>query len=145
MVGVLDATSLTVSLPPDRLVLTSSDTGERLEFVTSVPLEGSTWQLTRLSDADVSGEPITMRLDQGVVTGQGPCGSYSADYVTDGRFITFASPQGAGDDVCERVSSEMALLSALRRAVLLDRDQPQLRMLDARGKVLARFRQPGAP
>ena len=145
MVGVLDATSLTVSLPPDRLILTSSDTGERLEFVTSMPLEGSTWQLTRLSGTAASDEPITLRLGEGAVTGQGPCGPYSADYATDGRFISFASLEGAGTDACERLASEKALLSALRRTVLLDRDQPQLRLLDARGKILARFKQPGGP
>ncbi len=44
MTAVLDASAIRLDLPYDRLVLTSEDSGERLEFSSQVPLEGATWQ-----------------------------------------------------------------------------------------------------
>jgi hypothetical protein len=86
-----------------------------------------------------------MRLDDGVVSGEGPCGPYSGTYRTDGVFVAFADLQGSGDEDCPRRARQRELFSALERAVLLERDQPALAMLDARGELVARFKRPGAP
>lgn len=145
IVSVLDATALMLSLPPDHLTLTSVDTGDTLQFVSQRPLEGSTWLLEPGPRTANPGGAVTLRLDGGSATGEGPCGPYRAGYVTDGFFITFFDIEGSGDDICAEVKSERALLSSLRSAVRLDRDQPQLRMLDAFGLVTVRLAQPSGP
>ena len=145
MVSVLDATSLTISLPPDHLTLTSADNGDSLEFVSSRPLEGSTWLLATGPWFRGGANAVTLWLNDGALTGEGPCGSYSGRYVTDGLFITFADVMGAGDDECMDPQAERMLLAALRSTVILDRDQPQLRMRDARGGMTAAFMPPGRP
>ncbi len=142
IVSVLDSTALTLSLPADHLVLTSTDSGDSLEFVSQRPLEASTWLLDTGRRAADASSAVTLRLDDGLAAGEGPCGPYHAKYVTDGIFITFYDVEGSGDDACPAVKSEQALLSGLRSTVLLDRDQAQLRMLDALGLVTARFDRP---
>ena len=106
MVAVLDATSLSLSLPPDRLILTSTDTGDSLEFSSQRPLEGTTWLLEPGPWMRRSGGAVTLRLGAGTATGEGPCGPYRATYATDGRFITFADIEGAGVDACSDSRSE---------------------------------------
>ena len=145
MVRVLEATSQTLSLPPDRLVLTSSDTGERLDFVSQRPLEGSTWLLAGGPGIPDPGSEVTLRLSDGVVAGEGPCGPYRGRYATDGVFVTFAGLEGAADDTCDDRKSERALLDGLRHAVRLDRDQPGLRLLSAFDEPTLRFSSPAAP
>jgi len=143
MIGVLESTFLALDLPPDRLVLTSAESGDSLEFVASVPLERSTWQLARLKGASVPDHPVTLFLEAGTASGIGPCGTYTGGYRTDGLFIRFSDLRGAAADACADQASEDALLRALEQSVLLDRSQPVLRMLDAKGRVVAAFRQPG--
>jgi heat shock protein HslJ len=145
MFSILDASSLSVALPPDRLVLTSADTGERLEFTPSRPVEGSTWLLTKLAGEPRSRETVTLLLRDGLATGIGPCGPYSARYASDGYFVTFSDVKGAGDQTCAALSTETALLDALRTAVRHERQGSQLRLVDARGKVRARFKPPTGP
>lgn len=145
IVGVLDATSLTVRLPPDRLILTASDSGDSLEFSSASPLEGTTWLLSRLPEAPPSDSTVTLRLEDGRASGQGPCGSYSAGYASDGVFLSFSDIAGSGDEECGLSRTERAVLAALRSTVILDRTKPELRLLDARGQVLARFRAASRP
>ena len=121
-------------------MLTASDSGDSLELVSSQPLEGSTWLLARIPGTEPPSEALTLRLDEGTATGEGPCGTYSAAYATDGYFITFTDLAGAGDEDCAALEAEKDLLAALRTTAMLDRDSKQLRLLDARGKVSARFK-----
>ena len=145
MLRVLEATSQTLSLPPDRLVLTSSDTGERLDFVSQRPLEGSTWLLAGGPGITEPGSEVTLSLSDGVVAGEGPCGAYRGRYATDGVFVTFAGLEGGAGDACDDRTSEAALLDGLRRAVRLDREQPGLRLLSVFGEPTLRFSSPAAP
>ena len=145
MMAVLEAAALTIDLPADRLVLTSADTGERLELVTSTPLEGSTWLLTRIAGQPRPNEPVTLRLVDGQVSGEGPCGPYAGRYDSDGLFISFSGMSSSKLEACPERGWQRELLATLERAVLLDRDQPQLRFLDAGGRIVARFARPAGP
>lgn len=142
MVAVLDSTSLRLDLPPDGLILTSEDSGDRLEFVSSWPLEGSTWQLVRLPKTRSPDNPVTLRLADGRASGEGPCGAYAGHYGTDGVFIGFSDFTGAATDPCDDRANEERLLKAFRRTVILDRSAPGLRLLDALGRTLATFERP---
>jgi len=142
---VLEATSQWLSFPSDGLVITSAETGASLEFVSSRPVQGSTWLLDRIPGSKRPSDAVTLRMSGGLASGEGPCGAYSASYVSDGRFITFSALEGAGDDACETPGLEKALLSALRRTVGFEREEAQLQMLDARGSVTARFESPAGP
>ena len=95
ILAVLESSVVSLDLPPDRLVLTSADTGERLEFVTSTPLEGSTWLLAAIPGRSDTETPVTLRLEGGIVTGEGPCGPYRGRYATDGIFIRFHEVSGS--------------------------------------------------
>jgi heat shock protein HslJ len=88
---------------------------------------------------------MTLRLDAGRATGQGPCGSYSGSYASDGVFLTFADIVGSDDEECGMSRTEKALLAALRSTVMVDRARPELRLLDAAGRVLARFKDASRP
>ena len=145
IVAVLDATSISLELPYDRLVLTSADSGERLEFVSQSPLEGSTWiALGKLKGA-LTESRVTLRLEDGVASGEGPCGSYGASYVSDGVFITFRDVQGARDDGCSDLKAERALLEGLRAAAMIERTPGRLDFANARGERVLRFGRPLAP
>lgn len=149
--AVLDSTSLNLDLPPDRLILVSADSGDSLEFVNAVPLEGSTWLLARLPGYEPADGPVTLRLLDGIVSGEGPCGSYGGRYQTDGLFIHFSELGGAQLATCPEQRRERDLLAALERTVVLERTalrgrgQPYLRLLDAKGRVQASFRPAAGP
>ncbi|MEX1295403.1 MAG: META domain-containing protein [Candidatus Limnocylindrales bacterium] len=146
MADVLGATAIRVELPADRMVLTSADTGERLEFASQTPLEGTTWWLSRTAaEGGTRDERITLRLEGGLASGDGPCGPYTARYVTDGAFITFTDVSGAGDGSCSERRSEQALISGLRRSVRVERGFETLALADARGRSQLAFGRPFAP
>ncbi|MFV2062546.1 MAG: META domain-containing protein [Chloroflexota bacterium] len=145
MMAVLDATSLSIELPPDRLLLTSADSDERLEFSSSAPLEGSTWILRQLPGKPDPDEAVTMRLIDSALSGEGPCGSYSGRYETNGVLLSFTDLVGAGSGDCDEARSERRLLAALRRTVLADKFTPGLRLIDAFGRTVARFERPAGP
>ena len=145
IIAVLDATSQTIELPPGRLLLISADSGERLEFVTSTPLEGSTWLLARLPGSSRSDDDITMRLSDGELNGEGPCGAYHGRYETNGVLLSFSELAGGDTDGCGQVRRQRRLLNALRSTVLVDKTTPSLRLLDAFGRVTASFGHPGGP
>ncbi len=145
MIAVLDATSSILALPPDRLIITSSESGDSLEFVRASTLEGTTWLLSSMARGKNPSTTVTLLLDGGRAGGEGPCGPYSGGYTTDGVFITFTDVSGAGDADCDERGPERALLTALRRAVRLDRAGDDLTLLDAGGTRTARFSSPGTP
>jgi heat shock protein HslJ len=138
VLSVLGATTLDVSLPADRLVLTSRDSGDALEYRALAALEGTTWLLAPGRD-----EIVTIRLEDGVASGYGPCGPYSAAYATDGLFITFSRVADAGDGSCASSAEERRLLGALREAAIVDRHavanaaRSRLVLRDARGQRVA--------
>lgn len=136
VLAVLESQALLLDLPADRLTLTATDSGDRLEYVASVPLEGTTWQLERAPGAP---QPVTLRLVDGVVSGEGPCGAYRGAYASDGRFITFRGLSAAGGESCPQRKAGRAFLARLASSTLIERARPGLRLLDARGRVLARF------
>ena len=146
MTAVLDATAISIDLPADRLILTSADTQERLEFVSQTPLEGTTWWLSfEAIGGNIGDQRITLRLEDGTVSGEGPCGAYSANYVTDGAFITFTEAKGARDADCSELRTEQALISGLRRSVRIERDVERLSFVDAFGNTRLAFDRPFAP
>jgi heat shock protein HslJ len=145
MLSVLGTAELRLSLPPDRLVLRDPVTGDGLDLVTSTPLEGSTWLLAEIPGLGPVRGPVTLRLQDGLLSGEGPCGPYQGRYTTDGRLIRFQELRGAGIQRCTDREAQRKLLLALGRAVVLDRDQPQLRLRDAAGMLVARFRRPPGP
>ena len=146
MTAVLEATAIELELPADRLVLTSVDTAERLEFVSQTPVEGTTWWLERTAaDGSTGGQRITLRLEDGLATGDGPCGPFAADYVTDGAFITFTGARGARDEDCSELRTEQALISGLRRSVVIERGADRLAFLDASGGETLAFARPLGP
>ncbi len=146
MLEVLSSSDLHVDLPPDRLILTDTGTGDRLELVTSTPLEESTWLLGSIPGLSAPGAAtVTLRLDGGVVTGEGPCGPYQGAYETDGRVIRVGDLRGPAVEGCAGQRRQRKLLHALERAILVDRDQPELRLLDATGRLMASFDRPPGP
>jgi heat shock protein HslJ len=145
MAAVLRSPSVTLALAPDRLTLMATGTDDALELVTSTPLEGSTWLLGSIPGKPRPKTPVTLRLDGGVVNGEGPCGAYTGTYRTDGLFVAIRGLRASAEADCPRRERQRELFSALERATLLERDQPVLDMLDAKGQVVARFKRPGAP
>jgi heat shock protein HslJ len=145
MLDVLRAPSVTLALAPDRLRLSTDGTRDALELVTVTPLEGSTWLLGSIPGKPRPKAPVTLRLDDGVVTGEGPCGAYAGTYQTDGLFVSIRDLRAEAEADCPRRERQRELFSALERATLLERDQPVLVMLDAQGQLVARFKRPGAP
>jgi len=145
VLSVFEATAIELALPADRLILTSADTGDVLEYRARPALEGATWILAPPPATTGEDEIVTIRLEDGVATGYGPCGPYSAAYATDGLFITFSDVVGAGVASCTRAAEERKLLAALRQAVRVDRDSDRNRSVtrlvlrDARGGRVAVF------
>jgi heat shock protein HslJ len=145
MAAVLDATSIILDLPYDRLVLTSSDTGERLELVSQTPLESTTWLVdVDLDRANPNLRP-SLRMADGAAVGEGPCGPYTASYVSDGWFITYRNVQGARDDECAELKAEKVMLDGLRDAVRVDREGNRITLRDAGGSKTLQARAPTAP
>ena len=145
MSAVLDASALTLELPYDEMRLTSADTGEELLFTSDRPLEGSTWLLQPGPWMARPDGGVTMRLEDGRVSGEGPCGPYSASYRTDGVFISFDDVRGAGAEGCRRLRPENAFVAGLRRAVLLERDGSTVTFTDATGRATLTFEAPAGP
>ena len=145
MAAVLRAPSVTLALAPDRLTLMATGTDDALELVTATPLEGSTWLLGSIPGKPRPKTPVTLRLEGGVVSGEGPCGAYTGTYRTDGLFVSIRELRASAEADCPRRERQREFFSALERATLLERDQPVLGMLDAQGQVMARFKRPGAP
>jgi hypothetical protein len=142
--AMLASPSLTLDLPLDRLILVATDTGDRLEFVASTPLEGTTWLLDAIPGSRGSEGTVTLRLDSGTLAGEGPCGPFAGRYVADSVFLTVADISAADVSGCTRKAEHRALLDALRAAVLVERQDPGLRLLGARGQLLAAFSPAGA-
>ncbi len=96
MAAVLRAPSVTLALAPDRLTLMATGTDDALELVTTTPLEGSTWLLGSIPGKPRPKTPVTLRLEGGVVSGEGPCGAYTGTYRTDGLFVSIRELRGIG-------------------------------------------------
>ncbi len=145
LLAVLTSDALELDLPPDRLVLSDGASGDSLELVRSAPLEGSTWLLRGIAGGGRPDTPVTLRLEAGLLTGEGPCGPYQGGYTTDGRFIRFHDLRGTDGAGCEARARQRTLLLALERAVLLEQEPPALRLLDAAGALVATFIRPPGP
>jgi heat shock protein HslJ len=146
ILAVLTAPSARLDVAPDRLALSTGEPdGARLVYASSSPLEGSTWQLTRLPGTDLPPEAIvTMRLDGGRLAGIGLCGAIEGRYTTKGvRFEVHDTAPVPGR--CREAPVDEALIAALGRAAFVVREDTALRLLDAGGRDLVRFRHPGGP
>ncbi len=64
IMAILASPSLTLDLPLDRLILVATDSGDRLEFVASTPLEGTTWLLAAIPGSRGSEGTVTLRMDE---------------------------------------------------------------------------------
>jgi heat shock protein HslJ len=144
IVAVLESPRLSLDLPPDGLTLVSPDTGDRLEFLSAAPLEGTTWLLAALPGSRGSEDTVTLRLEGGTLDGEGPCGPLAGHYVAEGVFLTLGDLSAAEVTGCTRKVEHRALLDALRAAVMVEREDPGLRFLGARGQLLAAFSPAGA-
>jgi len=144
IVAVLESPSITLDLPLDGLTLVSPDTGDRLEFLSAAPLEGTTWLLAGMPGSRGSQDTVTLRLEGGMLDGEGPCGSFGGHYVAEGVFLTMDDISAADLTGCTRKAEHRALLDALRAAVMVERDDPGLRLLGARGQLVAAFSPAGA-
>jgi heat shock protein HslJ len=138
MTRVLDATSSTVVLPPDRLLLSSADGVDVLELISTTPLEGTTWIIDRILGSARGAEPLTLRLEDGLASGSGPCGHYSASYSTDGVFLSFADLTRTSAEGCDGAALERTLLATLRDTALIERTGTTMRFLDPRGRTRLR-------
>ena len=98
-----------------------------------------------ISEMEVVSFKDLLTLQDGVASGEGPCGGYDSTYVSDGLFITFSAVEGAAADTCGDAGSERALLAGLRSTVRVERDRSALRLIDASGRVALRFTSPTAP
>lgn len=139
VVAVLENPSLTLDLSLDGLILISPDTGDRLEFLSPAPLEGTTWLLAALPESRGGEDTVTLRLEGGMLDGEGPCGPFVGRYVAEGVFVTLDDISAADATGCTRQVEHQALLDAFRAAVMVEREDPGLRFLDARGQLLAAF------
>jgi heat shock protein HslJ len=144
MVAVLESPSITLDLPLDGLTLVSPDTGDRLEFVSAAPLEGTTWLLAGMPGRRDGQGTTTLRLEGGRLDGEGPCGPFAGRYVTEGVFLTLDDISAGDLTGCTRKVEHRALLDALRAAVMVERDDRGLRLLGARGQLVAAFSPAGA-
>ncbi len=139
---VLDAASAYLVLAPDMLTLTADDGGTALEYRADPPIEGTTWLRAPVPAGDREAW-TSLRLEDGLVTGTGPCGPYAGSYVSDGLFITFSDLRGTDVVECDRAKEERAFLAALRSAVRLEPaagpGDPGFGLRDARDKRVLRF------
>jgi heat shock protein HslJ len=145
MLAVLDATAIRLELPADRLILTASDTGDRLELESATPLEGTTWLLDGLPQRIPSGTSVTLRLSDGQVGGEGPCGPITGAYVADRGFLTLAPVTTERPRGCGQRARARKLLRALDGTVRAEVVGSRLSLVDANGRVVARLRAPGSP
>jgi heat shock protein HslJ len=144
LLSVLQATSIRLRSQRDGLVLASGDTSTELEFVSAYPLEGGTWLLTKLGSGRAIPGTVTLRLDSGLVSGEGPCGAYSGRYATDGTFISFSDLKGSEPGECSARRVERDMLDALSRSVIVERGGSALRLLDTAGALALRLGRPAA-
>jgi heat shock protein HslJ len=146
ILAVLTASSARLDVAPDRLALSTGEPGgARLVYASSSPLEGSTWQLTHLPATVLPPDAIvTVRLDGGRLAGIGLCGAIEGRYTTNGvRIEVYDAAAVPGR--CREASVDEAVIGALGRAAFVVREDSALRLLDAEGRDLARFRRPGGP
>jgi len=139
---VLAATSAYLVLSPDMLTLTADDGGTALEYRADPPIEGTTWLRAPVPAGDRDAW-TSLRLEDGLATGSGPCGPYAGSYVSDGLFITFSDLRGTGVAECDRAKEERAFLAAMRSAVRLEPatgpGDPGFSLRDARDERVLRF------
>jgi len=134
---VLDSEAMRVDLPADRLVLSDIETGDQLAYEAASPLEDTAWHARSPAAPSATADPVTLRLEDGVVSGWGPCGTYGGKYATDGRFLTIRGL--AGPPSCPAQRRQRRFFADLTATVLVERVGTGLRFLDARGRVVARF------
>jgi heat shock protein HslJ len=146
VLAVLGASPVRLDLAPDSLTLgADGPAGATLLYEPGSPLEGSTWQLTRVAGAELPPDAIvTVRLDGGRLTGIGLCGTFEADYVTNGVRIEMGDVARAPGR-CREAQVDDALMAALGSAAFVRRTGGGLSLLDAEGRDRARFRHPGGP
>lgn len=136
--SILESDALRVELPADGLVLSDAESGDRLEYASATPLQGTTWQWRDTGRQPAGAGPVTLRLEEGgLVSGEGPCGAYSGTYATDGRFLTLGDLAGPAE--CPAAGRQRRLFAGLAATVLVERVGDGFRSLDARGRVVARF------
>jgi heat shock protein HslJ len=152
---ILDATSLSVSLPPGALELRSDDDGRTLRFRPGVTLEDQQWVLDRRSNRRLeSDEVVTLFLvpdepasqdgvRSGTITGEGPCGAYEGTYRTDGLLVRIDEVAGPAGSCADR-RAERRYLRALRQATFADVRGLGLALLDGRGQPQLVFTTPGS-
>jgi heat shock protein HslJ len=144
IMAVLESPSLALDLSLDGLTLASPDTDDRLEFLSAAPLEGTTWLLAAVPGSRGSEDTVTLQLQGGTLHGEGPCGPFAGHYVSEGVFLTLDDISAADVTGCTRKAEHRALLDALRAAVMVERGDPGLRLLGARGQLVAAFSPAGA-
>jgi heat shock protein HslJ len=109
------------------------------------PLEGTYWKLTHLGDVPVTvvfgqREPhLILDSETRRVGGSGGCNQLAASYELDGDHLTFDQMAGTLMACPQGLETEGEFLAALGRVTAWKAAGQHLDLLDASGKVVARF------
>lgn len=127
----LDGTNLVITAPDTEIVLSAEAPAK---------LEGGTWKLTSLVQADAvssvpGGVPATLQFQDGKLTAFTGCNNASGSYEVDGQTITFASVsvtyKACGPD---EMAAEKAVLGVLSGQVTYKIDRGSLTLTNAKGE-----------
>lgn len=112
----------------------------------TVPLEGTAWQLTALTDGKgaappLAGTAITALFQGGRVTGSAGCNNYAAPYKFTATSLTVTAPAVTTRKACPQptMRQESAYLSALAKTAAYQIAGDKLELRNAAGALLASF------
>lgn len=116
------------------------------------PLAGTRWKLSQLDGSEVAaanpGRDPFLELDQatGRASGSGGCNRFSGSFRLDGRHLRFGRGFAATEMICaDGMELERSFLDALGRVKAWKARGNELELLDASGKVVARFLAAASP
>ena len=128
------------------LVLLDADDEEVLRYRAATPI--GTWQANAILQGDavvslLAGTEVTASFDEGGrLSGSAGCNNYTATYTTDRSAIEIAEPRATKKACTEPagvMEQEAAYLAALPKAARFEVTGDSLRLLTARGTIVATF------
>lgn len=134
------ASGVTATQAPTRTVQITGVT------TATVPLEGTAWKLTALTDgkgatAPLAGAEITALFQGGRVTGSAGCNNYTAPYKLTATSLTITASAATTRKACPQptMRQESAYLSALAKTAAYQIEGDKLELRNAAGALLASF------
>ena len=107
-----------------------------------VELNGTDWTLAAISGkAPVAGSNVTLKFEQGNVSGSGGCNQYNGSYTTSGSTLTFG-PIAATKRAClerDKNAQETAYFEALSKVVAYEVSGDRLKLRNAGGTTLLEY------